>query len=126
MGLLDFPNGVLARFETSIANAERHRVEIAGTRARLVIDDPWVPGTDDTTLRTCMHGESDRMVAVPGADSYALQAEHFADVVTGRAAPLWPLEDSLANMAVLDALRRSAREGRVVPVGNPDNSDQPY
>jgi len=50
VGLLDFPNGVLAQIECSIESYERTRAEIVGTRGTLVIDAPWIPGEEQATF----------------------------------------------------------------------------
>lgn len=115
-GVLDFPGGVLARFETSIANTERHRLEVAGTLAHLVVEDPWVPGTGDVTILIRRRGQLDEVVPVEGANTWVLQFEHFARLVNEGLRPQWPVEDAVSNLCVLDALASSARQGRVVAV----------
>ena len=118
VGMMEFPNGILSRFETSIADAERHRFEIGGTTARIVVDEPWVPGEGDVAIRICRHGEPDEIIAMPGTDTYRLQAEHFADVVSNGFPPRWSIDDAVANMDALDALDASSREGRVRSLSN--------
>jgi xylose dehydrogenase (NAD/NADP) len=54
---------------------------------------------------------------VPGGHEYQLMVEHFADAVLNDTALGYTLEDSLANMRVLDALIEAARTGRRVEVG---------
>ncbi len=109
MGILEFPGGVLARFETSIASAEDHRVEIRGTEGTLVLPDPWVPGLGDTRLLIRRWGRPDEVVVVPGADTYRLEVEDFARAITEGTPPRWPVTDAVANMAVIDALFAAAR-----------------
>ncbi|MCB1088964.1 MAG: hypothetical protein KDM63_18155, partial [Verrucomicrobiae bacterium] len=54
-------------------------------------------------------GEIEKHEAPPGtAAIYALEADAFADTVSGKAKPWLTKEDSLGNMRVLDTLRRSA------------------
>lgn len=116
MGILDFPNGFLASFEASIASAERHRAEIAGTTGTLVLERPWHPGDRQARLVIRRWGEPDEVVTVAGANPYFLQLEEFVEVCAGRAAPRWTVEDAVNNMAAIDALFLSAREGRVAEV----------
>jgi D-xylose 1-dehydrogenase (NADP+, D-xylono-1,5-lactone-forming) len=111
MGVMEFPGGVLARFETSIASAEDHRVEIRGTEGTLVLPDPWIPGLGDTRLLIRRWGEADEVVVVPGADTYRLEVEDFARAVTEQTSPRWPAADAVANMTALDALFSAARAG---------------
>lgn len=49
-----------------------------------------------------------------GADAYANQLHHFADVMAGRASPLVGITEALATQAALEAVFVSAREGRRV------------
>ena len=118
-GVLDFPNGVLARFETSIANHERHRVEITGTTGSLVVRHPWLPLGDGPPLLLRRHGQPDEhpVPTAPGTgdvDPYLLEIAHFADVVRGRTKQRWPVEDAVRGAVVRDALAEAARSGRVV------------
>ena len=72
VALLDFPDGVLAQCETSIANFERHRVEVAGTLGVMVIEQPWIPGEGATGFTLHRSGRPPEWVSVPGANTYQL------------------------------------------------------
>jgi predicted dehydrogenase len=52
------------------------------------------------------------VVTFPAVDQYALQAEGFARAIRGEAPVPVSLEDAIGNMAVIDALFRSAESGR--------------
>jgi len=112
-GILEFPGGVLARFEAGIARGEDHRAEIHGTEGSIILPDPWVPGTGETRLLIRRWGRDDEVIPVPGADTYRLEIEDFARAVIRVEAPRWPVADAVANMAVVDALVEAARSGDV-------------
>jgi D-xylose 1-dehydrogenase (NADP+, D-xylono-1,5-lactone-forming) len=114
VGLLAFPGDVLAHFETSIANFERHRFEIVGTTGSLVLSSPWVPGDDPTQLVLQREGHEPETIIVPAADSYGLEVADFATACINGTSPRWPVADALAHQAVLDALFASARERRAM------------
>lgn len=120
VGILDFPNGVLGRFETSIGAAEHHHVAIRGTLATLEVPSPWHPSTEGREVRILRHDTPPERIAVRhelplDTDTYQLEVEHFGALVRGTVVdPLIPLADSIADKVVLDALALSAREGRVV------------
>jgi len=116
MGILDFPNGILAQFETSIANAERHRAEIAGTTGSIVLERPWQPGHDEAQIIVRRWEEDDELISVEGANPYFLEVEDFVAVCKGRDEPRWTIQDAVCNMAVIDALYKSASQGRAVTV----------
>lgn len=114
VGLMEFPGVVLAQFETSIENYERHLVEVFGTKGALILSDPWVPGRDAKEIIIKRAGRRDRRIAVKGKNTYQLEVEEFVEVCRGRKQPSWSSEDSINNMKVIDALHRSAREGKAV------------
>jgi xylose dehydrogenase (NAD/NADP) len=51
---------------------------------------------------------------IEGADEYQLMVEHFSDAVLGRTELDVTLDDSIANMRVLDALSKAAKTGTTV------------
>jgi D-xylose 1-dehydrogenase (NADP+, D-xylono-1,5-lactone-forming) len=115
VGLLEFPNGVLAEIECSIESYERVRAEIVGTRGAITLERPWNPGDDEGRFILRRDGR-DEVIVTPGANRYTLEIDDFAHaVLTGRP-PRWPAEDAVANMAAIDALLASAQTGAIVPV----------
>jgi predicted dehydrogenase len=117
VGLLEFPNGILAQIECSIESSERARAAIVGTRGSIVLESPWDPGDDQA--RFLLHTEGhEEYVVTPGANRYQLEVEDFARAVLTGSAPRWPAQDAIGNMAAIDALLASTRTGTVMPVGS--------
>ena len=56
------------------------------------------------------------VVATGRADPIALQMAHFADVIRGAAKPLVSGRDGLANLRVVDAIARAARDGGTIEI----------
>jgi D-xylose 1-dehydrogenase (NADP+, D-xylono-1,5-lactone-forming) len=105
-GILEFPCGMLAHFETSISNFERHSAEITGTDGSIIIENPWFPG--DNEARFIIRTKSgDEIITIPGANCYTLELEDFMDAVINKRPPCWGLDDAVKNMAVIDALNSS-------------------
>ena len=59
------------------------------------------PGTDPVETLT-----------LPPQNQYQLQAERFVRQIRNSERSRWPLEDALANMRVIDAIKQSGAEGR--------------
>jgi xylose dehydrogenase (NAD/NADP) len=59
-------------------------------------------------------GRSLEELPIPAADSYRLQLDNFADAAEGLAPPLLGREDALGQARTIDALYRSADEGRAI------------
>ncbi len=102
-GILEFPEGILAHFETGIASFERHHAEIAGTEGAIIIERPWFPGEREGSfiLRT---SSGDEIITTPGADCYTLELEDFMDAVVNNRPPRWNADDAVKNMTVIDSL----------------------
>lgn len=115
VGLLEFPNGVLARFEGSIESYHRRRAEIAGTDGAIVIEDPWTPGEDQARIFLQRDKKEETIVAA-GANVYQLEIEAFVRALRTHEPLRWPAEDGVKNMAVIDALYESTRKGKAVEV----------
>ena len=118
--VLEFPGGH-ASFFCSTQSSRCQVVQIVGTTgwmraevpfahppdlpARLLIGSNVAPGT-----------EPEEIVRFDPVNQYRLQAERFGRQVRGAAPSRWPLETGVANLRVLDALRRSGESGRWEPV----------
>ncbi len=116
LGLLEFPNGVLAQFETSIANFERHGAIINGTEGSIELFSPWVSGEKNANIICRREGQAPEIITVEPANSYYLQAAEFCRVANGEGGPTRPITHAVLNMKVIDALFASCRESRVVEI----------
>lgn len=114
--LLDFPTGK-AIFVCSTQLVGYQRTQILGTRGRIEIEVPYNAPSD----RPCRIfvddgrdylGSGVEAVSFDSVDQYTVEAEAFSRaILEGKPAPI-PLEDAVRNMAVIDALFRSATSGR--------------
>jgi predicted dehydrogenase len=115
-GLLRFPSGQ-ATFAVAGQAALFQRMQLFGTRGRIEVEIPFNAPAD----RRCrvliddgrdLLGGGIETVTVEAVNQYTLQGDHFAAAVRGAGHVPVPLEDAIANMAVLDALFRAAESGR--------------
>lgn len=114
--ILDFPRGQ-SLFVCGTQLVPYQRTQILGTRGRIEIEIPFNAPSD----RPCrifvddgrdVFGGGVETIGYNTVNQYVLEVDAFASAILDRAAPPIPLEDSLANMHVLDALFRSADSGR--------------
>jgi predicted dehydrogenase len=104
-GLLDFPNGS-ATFTCSTQLAAFQRVNIVGTSARIEIEVPFnPPANQPARLWFQPHNEAAREHWVDACDQYALQADAFARAVLDDTPVPFPLEDAVANLRIIEALK---------------------
>ena len=114
--LLDFPGGQ-AVFTCSTQLIPYQRVHFLGTHGRIEIEIPFnAPNDRPTRLFVDSTGDLSFSGIVtetfPAADQYTLQGDAFARAILENLAVPVPIEDSIANMAVIDAIFRSGDSGR--------------
>ena len=118
--LLGFPSGHCA-FSCSTQLVPYQKVQIFGTKGRIEIEIPFNAPPDRKTRlfvdRTGdLSGSGITVEEFPICDQYTIQGDLFSRAVRGEGAVPTPLEDSLANMRVIEAVFESARTGRGVAV----------
>jgi predicted dehydrogenase len=114
-GVLRFPRGIVAQIDAGMELPRRDGLEVVGTEGSLVIPDPWLARRLVLHLR---RGESREEIALPPADPYRLELENMSAAIRGEAEPLLGPEDALGQARTLEALYRSADEGRPVSLGS--------
>jgi predicted dehydrogenase len=114
--LMEFPSGQ-ASFSCATQLVPYQRMHIHGTAGRIEILVPF-NAPSDQPCRILLDDGSDVLgsgietIDFPIVNQYTIQGDLFSAALRrGTAVPI-PLEDSLANMAVLDAIFRSAGTGR--------------
>jgi len=111
-GTMRMAGDVVAQFDCSFTRPRYQRLDIVGDEAFLLVDTPWrATGEGELLLR---HGEQVSRIEVPPAEAYELQLQNFAGAVVGTEAPRVSAEDSVGQARVIDALYRSATEGRAI------------
>jgi D-xylose 1-dehydrogenase (NADP+, D-xylono-1,5-lactone-forming) len=110
LGSLRFAGGGYAQFDSALTLARREYYQVAGTEGVIEVPVAFLPGQGDTTIRI-HNGAGERTETIAGADEYQLMAEHFAACVRGQATLRYPPAEAAANMHVIEALYRSARNG---------------
>jgi D-xylose 1-dehydrogenase (NADP+, D-xylono-1,5-lactone-forming) len=110
-GTMRLPGDVLAQFDAGLVLPVRDELEAIGEEGSLFLDDPWHCKSPVIELRT--DGGVEEIVVEP-ADSYRLQLENMSDAIRGEAEPLLGREDAMGQAHAIEALYRSATEGRPV------------
>jgi predicted dehydrogenase len=118
--ILEFPSGKCT-FTCSMQLAAHQSMCFYGTKGFIAPEIPF-NATPGGTSRIFIDDGRDlsgggRVVEEFAAcDHYTLQGDRFSRAVREGGSPPVPLEDSIHNMAVIDAIFQSAQTGRWVPV----------
>lgn len=114
--ILDFSAGQ-AIFTCSTQMVPYQRMQFLGTKGRIEIEIPFNAPND----RPCrifiddgrdVFGGGVSTESFPVCDQYAIQGDAFSRAIRGEGDVPVPLEDALRNMAVIEAIFRSAETGR--------------
>jgi predicted dehydrogenase len=108
-GILDFGSGHSV-FRCSTQTAPFQRVRIFGEAGLIEVEIP-VNAPPDRPTRIFLQTQTSTTEEFPVCDQYTIQGDLFSKAVEGLGDVPTPLEDSLANMLVLEALFDSERTG---------------
>lgn len=114
--ILDFPAGQ-SIFTCSTQLVHYQRMQFLGTKGRIEIEIPFNAPND----RPCrifvddgrdVFGGGIHIESLPKCDQYTIQGDIFSRAIRGDGEVPVSLEDAVRNMAVIDAVFRSAETGR--------------
>jgi predicted dehydrogenase len=113
--MMDF-DGVQASFFYSTQAYPYQRMQFHGTKGRIEVEIPFNAPVDRPTRLLVSENTSagvgaDRWVEIPVCDQYGVAATTFAEAILSGSTQAISLEDTRANMRVIDAVFRSARSG---------------
>lgn len=112
-GILRFSGGVVSSVHASMDEEAQFWYRVIGDRG--IIEVPWayVSFGKETEI-IVQKDEKQEKKSFKGCDEYVLEFDHFADMIEGSAEPMYPLEDSVRNLEVIEALLKSAQRGKPV------------
>jgi len=116
-GILEYPSGQCV-FTVSTQLAPFQKMQFFGTEARIDVEVPFNAPPDKPTRifiddgKQLYAGESATMESFAICDQYTIQGDLFSKAVMENTEVPNPVEDSICNMAVLDALFRAGESGR--------------
>jgi predicted dehydrogenase len=111
--ILEFPSGQ-STFACSTQTAYFQTMHFLGMSGRIEIEIPWNAPND----RPCRIFIGDLMAGAPKVeefpivDQYTIQGDEFSRAIRGERDVPVPLEDSVKNMAVIEAIFKAADSGR--------------
>jgi predicted dehydrogenase len=115
--LVDFGACRQLSFTVSTQSTPYQRIQLCGSKRRIEIQIPVnAPQGAKTVLYiddgSSLAGAGIRTETIPESDQYELQGEAFSRAVRGEIDLPYGIEDSIANMRVIDALFRSEKSGQ--------------
>jgi predicted dehydrogenase len=108
IGVMRFPDGVVAEIDVSLRAAGDTRYELIGTTGWISVRQGFRPEADEEgEIQLHQSGDVSR-IFTDVVDQYQLMVEEFGRAVLEGRPLRFPAEDAVANMRVIDALRNAA------------------
>jgi predicted dehydrogenase len=114
---LEYPGGMIAQITCSLAASRCHNAQVIGSEGSIELDQAFTVPLDRPTtirLRRGARGADIETIEIPPTNHYRLEAEAFGQLVAaGHGAHgllEMPLEETLDNIATIEALFESARD----------------
>lgn len=118
-GVMVFGDGRTAHFDCGFTHPLRTWVEIVGTEKVIRIPNMWIPD-DKAVFHICSQsddfGESVETVETRGENQMVHMLDDFAAAVFEKREPYPNPDEAVKTLKVLDALAKSARDGKEVMV----------
>jgi D-xylose 1-dehydrogenase (NADP+, D-xylono-1,5-lactone-forming) len=114
---LQFPGGVLAHINASFKLPVWRYYEIRGTDGTLRVNNAYNTSLGDPPNRVFHYGADYALRETYDLglqNSYTLMVNDFNDSILNDTPTIFPPEDAIANMRVIDAILKAAREGVAV------------
>lgn len=105
--VLDFGNGCFGLIDSSFDLPGRQVTEIIGDAGVITIRVPFTPGRTEATVLVSTEGQEVDQHFAP-IDQYRLEVEHFAACIRLARLPMLTLEESIENLATIEAIYQSA------------------
>lgn len=112
--VLDFGEGRFGQIDSCFALPTRQVAEVIGERGTLTIPVPFVTGYHETEVVLALEGQTIHQ-KISATDAYRLEIEHFGACVRSGTPPALNLDETLQNLATIEAIYQSA--GHRWPLG---------
>ena len=109
--MMDFGQGRTSTWTCSTQLESYQRTHIVGTEGRVEVEIPVNAPPDQPCRIWAQSGEAIEEITFPVCDQYTIQGDLFSQAVINDTPVPTPLEDAVANMEVIEAVVRSARNG---------------
>jgi xylose dehydrogenase (NAD/NADP) len=105
--VLDFGDGRFAQVDSSFSLPMHQSAEVIGEAGTLTLPAPFVTGIQENKVVLALEDQTIHQ-KIPAVDTYRLEVEHFSACVRSGTPPALSLDESLENLATLEAIYQSA------------------
>lgn len=108
--VLDFGDGRFGLIDSSFELSMRQVSEIIGEEGSVTIPVPFVTSGHETEVILNLEGQTIHQ-RISAVDQYRLEVEHFGACIRSGAQPAFSLDETIENLATIEAIYQSAGHG---------------
>ncbi len=120
--VLDFGDGRFGQVDSSFCLPTHQMAEVIGEQGSLSIPLPFVTSTHETEVILHLEGQTIHQ-KIQASDPYRLEIEHFGACVRTGTSPAFHLDETLENLATMEAIYQSA-DHAWPPQGEPNRTHE--
>ena len=110
-----FPSGLLGQGFSSYSSGHNH-IRLTGDKGAIDLEPGTAYGGHSMRVRTGGKEEKVEPPRTPDANQFAAQLDHLAQSVLTNRQPIASGEEGLRDLRIIEAIYRSAREGRTIRI----------
>jgi predicted dehydrogenase len=122
--LLRFPGDKIAQFTCSFAASNTSQFEVIGTKGKLKLD-PAYEYSENLKLEITLNDKSKER-RFKRSDQFAAELLYFSECIKKGAAPEPSGREGLADLRIIEALRESAKSGKIVKLPPYEKRSRPW
>ncbi|WNF22735.1 Gfo/Idh/MocA family oxidoreductase [Mesobacillus jeotgali] len=100
---LEFDRGIQGVFDCSFEASFRQEYEIVGTKGRILVPRAFRPDVNGGVGMVTVESNGQRRTEQVEGDIYLLQVDHLSEAILEKKPLVYPAEETIANMHVIDA-----------------------
>ncbi len=112
---MEFAGGS-STFSCSTQMANHQYAKIIGTRGIIDLPAPFTPSPYQPSKIVCLTGSTREEITIEPCNHYTVQGDLFSNAILNDSPVSTPLEDSVANLKVIDGIFESSRTGAWVNI----------
>ncbi len=113
-GIIDFADGKYAHFDFGFEHARRAEYEIIGSKGGLKCHNVWAKQAETPVISWWTEAGDQDQEALPLANHFRLEIEHFSDCVLNNKKPALSLDDAKTNCQLIIAALESVKTGKQI------------
>lgn len=114
VGYMEFDQGIQGVFDCSFEASFRNEYEVVGTKGRVFVPRAFRPDFSDGVGTITVESAGQQRIEQVEGDIYLAEIDHFSEAILEKKPLIYPAEQTIANMRVIDACYSSLEKNEKI------------